>query len=206
MFRRLLARMLPIMLALMLALPCAAPAAVPSAIDQVRQTVEQVLSVLRNKGLDETARRDQLRTLIRSRFDFALMSQWTLGIYWRQASPAQQQRFVALYSDLLEASYLGKIEAYTDEQVNYLGERIEERRAQVETEIATAQTNIPLTYRLNLEGEQWMVYDVVIEGVSLVRTYRSSFGEIARKDGIDGLLDQVAQKVKEQQAARKSKG
>jgi len=184
---------------LLLILPMPALAA-PSALDQVQQTVNQVLEVLRNKGLEATARHDQLRSLIRSRFDFALMSQWTLGTYWRTASPDQQQRFIELYSDLLEASYLGKIEKYTDEKVNFLGQRVDDGRAEVQTEIVTSQANIPLNYRLNLEGEEWMVYDVVIEGVSLVRTYRGTFGEIARKDGIDSLLDQVAQKVREQKS------
>ena len=201
-------RVLILFTALLLFLPLPA-LAVPSAIDQVRATVNQVLEVLRNKGLDETARREQLRTLVRARFDFALMSQWTLGTYWRQANPDQQQRFIGLYSDLLETSYLGKIEAYTDEKVNFLSERVEDRRAEVETEIVTAQANIPLSYRLNLEGTEWKVYDVVIEGVSLVRTYRGSFGEIARKDGIEGLLKKVAQKVEEQRqarAARKGEG
>ena len=186
---------------LLLLLPVPALAA-PSAIDQVRQTVNQVLEVLRNQGLEETARREQLRILVRARFDFALMSQWTLGSYWRQASPDQQRRFIALYSDLLETSYLGKIEAYTDEKVDFISERIEQGRAEVETEIVTAQANIPLSYRLSLDGTEWKVYDVVIEGVSLVRTYRGSFGEIARKDGIDGLLEQVAQKVRDQRQAK----
>lgn len=197
--------LLPILTVLLLIQPRPALAA-PSAIDQVRDTVEQVLSVLRQKGLDKTTRLDQLRGIIRGRFDFALMSQWTLGPYWRKASPDQQQRFISLYSDLLEANYRGKIEKYTDQKVNYLGERIEGNRAEVQTEIVTDQANIPLVYRLNLEGDKWMVYDVVIEGVSLVRTYRGTFGEIARKDGIDGLLDQVAQKIQEQQAKSGSKG
>ena len=197
--------MLLIVTLLVFVMPLPTPAAPPSAIDQVHRTVDQVLALLRNKDMNEQARRDQLRTLIRDRFDFTLMSQWTLGPYWRQSSPEQQQRFISLYSELLEASYLGKIEAYTDEKVNYLNERIEDRRAQVETEILTAQANIPLTYRLNLEGDVWKVYDVVIEGVSLVRNYRSTFGEIARKDGIDGLLKQVEEKVQEQRSAKEQK-
>lgn len=197
--------LLPILTVLLLTQPMPALAA-PSAIDQVRQTVEQVLGVLRDKGLDKTTRLDQLRGIIRARFDFALMSQWTLGPYWRKANPDQQQRFIALYSDLLEANYRGKIEKYTDQKVSYLGERVEGHRAEVQTEVVTDQATIPLVYRLNLEGEKWMVYDVVIEGVSLVRTYRGTFGEIARKDGIDGLLEQVAQKVRDQQAESDRKG
>lgn len=197
-----------LLVVLLLLMCCPAPllAAAPSPRDQVRQTVEKVLDVLRNKQLPEAERRSQLRTLIRDRFDFALMSRWTLGRYWREATKDQQQRFIDLYSDLLEASYLGKIEAYTDEKVDYLDEQLEDGRAEVKTEIVTDTGNIPLNYRLSHEGDQWRVFDVVIEGVSLVRNYRSTFGEIARKDGIEGLLKQVAAKVQEQQMAGKSGG
>ena len=203
--RRFSIGMLLIVLLLPFVIPAATQAA-PSATEQVRQTVEKVLSLLGNKALDETSRREQLKNLIQARFDFALMSQWTLGTYWRQANADQKQRFTSLYSELLEASYLGKIEAYTNEKVNFLSEMIEGQRAQVESEIVTGQANIPLSYRLNLSGEEWRVYDVMIEGVSLVRTYRGTFGEIARKEGIDGLLKQLEKKVQEQKQTKKEKG
>jgi len=179
--------------------------ATPGPTDQVRETIDKVLDLLRDKKLPDGERRTQLSSLIRSRFDFALMSQWTLGQYWRKATDEQQKRFISLYSDLLEESYLGKIENYTDEKVAYLSEKVEDGRAEVATQIETASANIPLVYRLSLEGDRWMVFDVVIEEVSLVRNYRSTFGEIARKDGIDGLLKQVADKVEEQKAARNGK-
>jgi len=179
--------------------------ATPGPTDQVRETIDKVLDILRDKKLPDGERRTQLSSLIRSRFDFALMSQWTLGQYWRKATDEQQKRFIGLYSDLLEESYLSKIEKYTDEKVAYLSEKVEDGRAEVATQIETASANIPLTYRLSLEGDRWMVFDVVIEEVSLVRNYRSTFGEIARKDGIDGLLKQVAEKVEEQKAARNGK-
>ena len=181
-------------------------AAAPPPLDQVQQTVDKVLEVLRNKSMPVGEREDRLRTLVYDRFDFALMSQWTLGPYWRHADAQQRQRFIDLYSELLEANYLGKIEAYTDETVRYLGQKVENGRAEVETEVVTSNANIPLTYRLSRQGDEWKVYDVVIEGVSLVRNYRSTFGEIARKDGIEGLLQQVARKVEEQKAAAGKNG
>jgi phospholipid transport system substrate-binding protein len=181
-------------------------AAAPSPLDQVQQTVDKVLEVLRNKSVPVAEREDRLRTLVYGRFDFALMSQWTLGPYWRKADAQQRQRFIDLYSELLEANYLGKIEAYTNETVRYLGQKVENGRAEVETEVVTSSNNIPLTYRLSRQGDEWKVYDVVIEGVSLVRNYRSTFGEIARKDGIEGLLQQVAKKVEEQKAAASKNG
>lgn len=170
---------------------------------QVQETVEEVLTLLRDRAMDPQVRQERLRTLVRARFDFPLMSQWTLGPYWRKADANQKQRFMELYGDLLEASYLGKIETYTDEKVKYLGEKVEGDRAEVETVVVTGSADIPLTYRLTREGERWQVYDVVIEGVSLVRNYRSSYGEIARKEGIDGLLEQMGKKLEEQ---RRGKG
>ncbi len=193
-------RFLILLLIIACTLPGSALAAPP--LDLVRQTVNQVLEVLRNPALVGTARRERLSALVRARFDFALMSQWTLGPFWRQADASQKERFITLYSDLLETSYLGKVESYTDEKINFLGEKIDGERAEVETVVATKSADIPLTYRLARQGDDWKVYDVVIEGVSLVRNYRSSFGEIARKDGIDGLLKQLEQKVKAQEADR----
>lgn len=189
-------RLLTLMLWFVLAAPLPAFAA-DGPLVQVQETVEGVLQVLRDSSLSKPERQERLRTLVRARFDFPLMSQWTLGPYWRQADPAQQQRFMDLYGDQLEASYLGKIDAYTDEKVKYLGEKVDGDRAEVATVIATRGADIPLTYKLTRKGDRWQVYDVVIEGVSLVRNYRSTYGEIARKDGIEVLLEQMAKKLAE---------
>jgi phospholipid transport system substrate-binding protein len=195
-------RLLILLLWFVLAAPLPAFAA-GGPLVQVQETVEGVLQVLRDSSLGIPERQERLRTLVRARFDFPLMSQWTLGPYWRQANPAQQQRFMDLYGDQLETSYLGKIEAYTDEKVKYLSEKVDGNRAEVDTVIATRGADIPLTYKLTSKGERWQVYDVVIEGVSLVRNYRSTYGEIARKDGIEALLEQMAKKLEEQ---RRGKG
>lgn len=189
------------LLALVLCLATvAARAAEP--LTEVQSTVDQVLTLLRNQSLPQAERRQQLTAVIRPAFDFEVMSQWVLGPNWRQASAAQRQRFVDLFSDLLEATYIGKIESYTDERVEYTGQKMEGERAEVETLIKTRSADIPIRYKLFRKGERWLVYDVVIEEVSLVRNYRSTYDEIVRKDGFDGLFSRMEEKIRELRAPK----
>jgi phospholipid transport system substrate-binding protein len=169
--------------------------------EQVRQTVDQVLDVLRDKAVVGQARRETLSRLIRARFDFSIMSQRTLGKYWKDASPAEQSRFIALFSDLLEASYIGRIEAYSDETVNYHGERVEGDLAEVDTTVRSGNIDIPINYRLVLKNSQWFVYDVIIEEVSLIKNYRNSYGEIVRREGYASLFTRMEEKIRELRAA-----
>jgi phospholipid transport system substrate-binding protein len=164
---------------------------------QIQTTVDQVVEVLRDKQLQGEPRRKTLSRLIRARFDFSIMSQRTLGKYWKSATVNEQERFLSLFSDLLEASYIGRIEAYSDETVDYGEEKIEQDRAEVATMVNSGGTHIPIDYRLVQKGDDWFVYDVVIEEVSLIRNYRSSYGEIVRKDGFAGLFERMEEKITE---------
>jgi len=175
--------------------------AMPSPREQIQQTVDQVLEVLRNKAITGQPRRETLSRLIRARFDFTAMSQRTLGKYWKDASAQEQTRFVGLFSDLLETSYLGRIEAYSGETVSYRGERIEGDLAEVDTSVHSGNVDIPISYRLVHENGGWFVYDVIIEEVSLVKNYRSSYGEIVRKEGYAGLFTRMEAKIRELRAA-----
>lgn len=165
--------------------------------EDIRKTVDQVLAVLRDPQLKGVPRREKLSTLIRARFDFATMSQYTLGKYWKSASPEEQKNFIRLYSDLLEESYIGRVEAYSNETVNYLSEKIEGDRAEVTTKVRSGNTELPIDYRLVQKNGEWFVYDVLIEEVSMIKNYRSSYGEIIRKDGFVSLLERMAEKIKE---------
>jgi phospholipid transport system substrate-binding protein len=172
-----------------------------SPTEQVKSTVDQVIDVLRNSPAEGDARRAILSRLIRARFDFNIMSQRTLGPYWRQASAEEKKEFVQLYSDLLEASYIGRIEAYTNETVSYDSEQIEGNRAVVETVIHSGNTNIPIDYRMVQQKDGWFVYDVIVEDISLIRNYRSSYGEIVRREGFSGLFERMREKITEMHQA-----
>jgi phospholipid transport system substrate-binding protein len=169
---------------------------------EVQSTVDEVLTLLSNKRLPHDEPRQQLRAVIRPAFDFDVMAHWVLGTHWRKASAAERQRFVDLFADLLEATYIGKIESYTDEQVVYAGQKLVGERAEVETMVKTASADIPIRYKLFRKGERWRVYDVVIEEVSLVRNYRSTYDEIVRKEGFAGLFSRMEEKVRELKAPK----
>ena len=190
---------------LMLASP---GSAATSPRELVRQTVDQVLEVLRNPALTGQPRRESLSRLIRARFDFTIMSQRTLGKNWKDASRQEQAQFVALFSDLLEASYVGRIEAYSGETVSYLDERIDADLAEVDTKIHSGNIDIPISYRMVFENGQWFVYDVIIEEISLIKNYRSSYGEIVRREGYAGLFKRMEEKIRELRAgdAKQGKG
>jgi len=170
-----------------------------SPLAQVQTTVDQVIEVLRDGKVQGAPRRETLSKLIRVRFDFVIMSQRTLGKYWKNATPAEQARFVTLFSDLLEASYIGRIEGYRDETVRYVEEEIEDGRAEVATLVNSGGVDIPINYRLAQKGADWFVYDVVVEDVSLIKNYRSSYGEIVRKEGFSGLFGRMEEKLAELQ-------
>ncbi|MCK5092996.1 MAG: ABC transporter substrate-binding protein [Gammaproteobacteria bacterium] len=170
--------------------------------DQVRSAVDAVLNTLKLENLDRGAKREKIRSSLQQIFYYRAMSQRTLATNWRKASAAEKERFVNLFSRLLENTYMGKIEAYTDERVEYTGEKIKGKKAIVDTMIVTGSVNIPISYKTVLRDEKWLIYDVVVEEVSLISNYRSSYKQIVKKEGIDGLLSKMEQKIKQQESPK----
>jgi phospholipid transport system substrate-binding protein len=173
-------------------------AADASPTDAVRGSVNSILTLLQNKEMDQATRRKEMRKVISERFDFRAMSQRTLATNWKKASKEQQQEFVQLFAQLIENTYIGRIEAYTDEKVDFPGEKVKKKKAVVETLILTATADIPINYKVyQKKNGEWWVYDVIIEGISLISNYRSSYQEIVKKEGLDGLIAKMKNKIKE---------
>ena len=173
-------------------------AADASPTDAVRGSVNSILTLLQNKEMDQATRRKEMRKVISERFDFRAMSQRTLATNWKKASKEQQQEFVQLFAQLIENTYIGRIEAYTDEKVDFPGEKVKKKKAVVETLILTATADIPINYKVyQKKNGEWWVYDVIIEGISLISNYRSSYQEIVKKEGFDGLIAKMKAKIKE---------
>ncbi len=168
-----------------------------SPTDEVRTSVDAVLAILDNEQLDYEDKRTQISVIVKERFDFRAMSQRTLATNWNKTTDEEKEKFVDLFSQLIENSYVGKIDSYTNERVDYPGEKVSGRKAVVETLIITSSADIPVDYRLYQKGDQWLVYDVIIEGVSLISNYRSSYQEIMKKEGFDGLLAKMRAKIDE---------
>ncbi len=172
-----------------------------SPIDAVRTTVETILDILKKDGMDKAQKRIAMEAEISKRFDFHAMSQRTLATNWKKATDAEKEKFTGLFSKLIQSSYVGKLEAYTNEVVEYPAEKVKGKKALVETMIKTASADIPVNYKLYKNGDDWLVYDVVIEGVSLISNYRSSYQAIVKKEGFDGLMAKMQAKIKELEAS-----
>ncbi len=166
--------------------------------DAMKSTIDEVLRIVRDKELKQTEKTDERRKLLEkvvaARFDYTEMSRRALGAPWNQLTDQQKQEFVDLFRTLLTNSYADKIETYSGEGVQYLNERTEKEYAEVRTKVLSGKTEIPLDYRLINKGDDWRVYDVVVDGVSLVNNYRGQFTKILRASSYSDLVDQLRKK------------
>ncbi len=177
-----------------LALVTAGTAVAGEPTDQVRRSVDEVLKIVQSQP-DGPARRTAVRQAANRLFDFEETAKRALGPHWQQRTPAEREEFVRLFSDLLEAAYVGKIDLYQGEKITYVGETVDGDQATVKTRIVTKQGNeVPVDYRLLREMDGWRVYDVIIEGVSLVANYRTQFNKIIQTFSYDDLVKRMRAK------------
>jgi len=179
----------------------------------VRETVDAVLAVLQDKSLqgpeNTEKRREKMRQAVFQRFGFEEMSQRALGPHWQKRTPAEKKEFTTLFGELLERSYINKIESYTGEQkVLYTKETIDkDGYASVRTEIVIKRdANVEVEYRLLRRDGNWQIYDVVIEGVSLVNNYRTQFNNIVSQESYDALIKKLKLKLEQERVASPIKG
>ena len=170
---------------------------------KVRQTINSVLDVLSNQDLPEQKRKAKIREVVLQRFSFEEMAKRSLGRHWPERTPEEQQEFLQLFTDLLEKSYIDKIErSGGKEDVKYTEETIENDNASVRTEIVQkGDQNIDVEYRLLQRNGDWQVYDVVIERVSLVNNYRTQFNKILLQGSYEELIKKMKLKSEQRQAA-----
>jgi len=169
-------------------------------LEAVKTQVNKVMDVLRDSSLKgesgKKVKREKIRNISDNMFDYTELSKRTLGQNWSKLNAGQQTEFLGLYKTLLEDAYADKIIAYTDEKVVFGKETtLSEKTAEVQTTIITKKADIPINYRVIQKGADWKVYDVVIEGVSLVSNYRNQFKEILLNKTPDALLDTLRKKV-----------
>jgi phospholipid transport system substrate-binding protein len=178
--------------------------AVMSPKEQIKTTIDKVLDIIKDpkyKGKSKTLqRRESIKKEIINIFDFEEMAKRSLGIYWRERTLQEKKEFVELYKDLLERSYINKIESYSDEEILYTDEKIEDSKyAEVKTKVITKdKKEVPIDYKLYFTGRGWKIYDVIIEGVSLVSNYRSQFNKIIRNYSYQELIKRMKTKQTEE--------
>ena len=167
--------------------------------NQLKGTVDKVIEIVKDETLknDQQARREALRKTIDERFNYRQMVMRSLAKNWDIRSDQERREFIALFKSLLENSYANKLEAYRDEKINYLDEIIKGEYALVKTEVVRRSSTIGVDYKLINENGNWKVYDFVIEGVSMIRNYRSQFTKIIRKDSYEVLVQKLTDKINE---------
>lgn len=177
-------------------------AAQGQATAEIKGVVDEVVRIVSDPELKkpekERARRQALKRSIGRIFDYAEMAQRSLATHWKERTPAERKEFVSVFETLLENSYAGKIESYHNEKIVYLKEIPSGDYTEVKSKVIAAKGDeYSLDYRLIRKGSRWMVYDVVIEGVSLVSNYRGQFNRIINKQGYPELLKKLRTKSEE---------
>jgi phospholipid transport system substrate-binding protein len=179
-----------------------APAAAGVPTDQLKGAVERVLKTLDDPALKGDARLGDRRVAVRKIaneiFDFSEIAKRSMARHWQPLSEAQRTEFVGLFADLLERSYISKIETYGGEKIQYTAERADGDFATVSTRIVTKNgTEVPVDYRMIKRADRWLVYDVSIEGVSLVSSYRTQFNKIIQTTSYNELVSKLRNKQDE---------
>ena len=164
--------------------------------EQVRNVIEKALDILQNPAYKGEEQRQMVKRIVDPYFDYREMAKRSLGPVWGQLNAGQRNEFVRLFAELLEASYSDKIEKYAQNvKIDYTSEILTGDYAEVRTVLTWPNDRIPLNYRLLLEGDTWKVYDVVIEGVSLVSNYRAQFRRIIHQSSYAELVRRLQTKV-----------
>ncbi len=187
-----------------------APAAAGVPTDQLKGAVDRVLKTLDDPTLKGEARLGERRVAVRKIaneiFDFSEIAKRSMARHWQPLSEAQKNEFVGLFADLLERSYISKIETYGGEKIQYTAERADGEFATVSTRIITKNgTEVPVDYRMIKRADRWLVYDVSIEGVSLVSNYRTQFNKIIQTTSYNELISKLRNKQDELLAEDKKK-
>jgi phospholipid transport system substrate-binding protein len=199
----------PILLAALLTVLTTVPVSAGPPTDQVRGSIDRVLTILTDPELRKEAksaeRRAAIRTVAGEIFDFSEISQRSLARHWAARTPAERDEFIQLFGNLLEHSYISKIEMYSGEKIVYAGEAADADQAVVKTRIVTKHgTEIPVDYRMFLKGGRWRAYDVTIEGVSLVANYRNQFNTVIQRTGYADLVTKLRAKQDERPGPREA--
>ncbi len=178
----------------------AVPASAGEPTDQIKSTIDKVIAILNDPEFKPPEKSKERRRLMRGvadeRFDWQEMARRSLARHWKDRTDKEKEEFVPLFADLLERTYMNRVENYSGEKVIYTGERVEGKYALVSLSVFTSKdVEIPIEYRLQKKSDEWLIYDVSIEGVSLVNNYRTQFNSIILNSSYEGLVTKLKDKV-----------
>jgi phospholipid transport system substrate-binding protein len=170
-------------------------------LDQVRQSVDEIMVILNDPRFSKPEMRqerdERLMVVVRKRFNFTEMARLALARHWREITPDEREQFTELFANLLRNTYISRVEAYYEQEVkiSFQDQEIRDGRANVTSIVTINGTGTPVDYRLTENNGEWLVYDVVIEGVSLIRNYRTQFSRIMEKEKFAGLIRRMEEKI-----------
>ena len=186
-------RLIPVIVALVLGLASAVWAGPPT--EQLRTYTDQVVKILQNPSMTLPERREAVRHLAEEVFDVTETAKRALGQHWQQRTPAEQDEFVKLFANLLEQTYISRIDEFGGERLTYVSEQIDGDRAVVRAKITTKNgTDVPVESRLLMKGNRWLIYDILVENLSLVSNYRSQFDRVIRTTSYEELVKRLKTK------------
>lgn len=160
-----------------------------SPTEQLRVYTDRVMEVLQSRTMTPPERVEAVRAVASEAFDVSETAQRALGLHWQQRTPAERQEFVQVFRSLLEQTYLSRIGEFGGERIKYVSERIDGDRAIVRAVIVTKNgTEVPVESRLLQKADRWLIYDVLIENVSLIASYRSQFDRVIRTASYPELI------------------
>ena len=176
----------------------ATPSLAGEPTDHIRKTTDKIITILSDPALknEVETRRKMLRNTLSERFDWEEMARLSLAGHWQGLTDEEKKEFVPLFTDLLERTYMNRLENYSGDKVTYDAERVKGNYSLVKVTIFTdKQVEIPVVYKMKKKGPEWTIYDVSIEGVSLVNNYRQQFDSIILSSSYQGLVEKLKEKV-----------
>ncbi len=177
----------------------ASAAAVTDPVVFIKEAVDEIISILQDEKLAAPAhkaeRKKRVVTIVEKKFDFREMSMRSLAKHWQARSPEEQDRFVLLFKQLLENTYITKVETYSGEKVLFKKAAVQGNRAIVYSDLVRKNVQTPVNYKLKKQDDSWVVYDVEVEGVSLVNNYRTQFASILSKEDFPELIAKLEERV-----------
>jgi len=178
--------------------PIQVQAATP--LDTIKLRINQLFDVLRDPAFQgeavEELKKKKIWSIFDKTFDYIEFSKRTLTRNWRKLKPDQREEFTKLYKTLLDKVYMNRILAYTDQKIVFGKERaLAQNRVEVHSKIVAGSNRTPIHFRMILKNDQWWVYDVVVEGISLVKNYRSQFKRIIKRESLEGMFEILRKKV-----------
>jgi phospholipid transport system substrate-binding protein len=194
-----MARLLGALAIVALTLGIVAPASAASPTETLKAYGDVVLKILEDPALKSPDRKSERRAAVRKVaeevFDLSETAKRALGPHWNQRTPAEREEFTALFAELLESTYIARIDEYGGERIRYTGEKIDGDTATVQSRVLTKKgSEAPVEARLLKRGDKWYIYDVTIEGVSLINNYRTQFDRIIRSSGYPELVKRLKER------------